>query len=112
MSSTFKSIVELTNSREMLISVHGYEELEKDDLSTDEVIRGLSEGFVIEDYPDYHKGPAILVLQKDSNGLPIHVVWGIPRGCSSPAVLVTAYRPDSNRWSSDFRRRLSNEEKT
>lgn len=25
---------------------------------------------------------------------PNHVVWGIPIGKSSPAVIVTAYRPD------------------
>jgi hypothetical protein len=36
---------------------------------------------------------------------PIHVVWGIPRDATSPAVLVTAYRPDPERWSDDFRRR-------
>jgi hypothetical protein len=30
---------------------------------------------------------------------------GIPKGSSSPAVLVTAYRPDPERWMDDFRRR-------
>ena len=36
---------------------------------------------------------------------PIHVVWGIPWGQISPAVLVTAYRPDPARWTEDFLRR-------
>jgi len=54
---------------------------------------------------EYPKGPSALVLQSDRGGRPIHVVWGIPRGESSPAVLVTAYRPDPDRWTDDFQRR-------
>jgi len=34
------------------------------------------------------------------------VVWGIPKGAFSPAVLVTAYRPDADLWTADFLRRI------
>jgi len=70
-----------------------------------EVVAGVSEATVIEDYPSYSKGPCVLLLQKDTNGKPIHVVWGIPRGSESPAVIVTAYRPDPSLWSEGFTRR-------
>jgi len=31
--------------------------------------------------------------------------WGIPKGTFSPAILITAYRPDSNVWEDDYLRR-------
>ncbi|ADJ29702.1 hypothetical protein [Nitrosococcus watsonii] len=35
----------------------------------------------------------------------IYVVWRIPRGYDKPVVLVTAYRPDPERWNKAFTKR-------
>ena len=70
-----------------------------------QTFEGLLEAVLIEEYPDYPKGPCALVLQHDREGSVIHVVWGIPRGATSPGVLVTAYRPDPSSWSDDFMRK-------
>lgn len=105
MSKTFEIVLQLVRQNKILISDHGYDELAADDIFINDIIQGMKNGIVVEDYPNFPKGACVLVLQEDSDGNPIHVVWGIPKGGSSPAVIVTAYRPDLRKWSADFRRR-------
>jgi hypothetical protein len=104
-SDTFARVKRLVADGSVRISEHGYDELVADDILTRDIIESVGDGRVVEDYPDYPKGPCVLVLQTDRTGNPIHVVWGIPKGHPDPAVLVTAYRPDSDRWQDGFMRR-------
>lgn len=105
MSDLFNKIHGLIKAGEVLISEHGYDELIKDNLSIRELLDGEVNGAVVEEYPDYPKGPCILLLQQDRSGNPVHVVWGIPKEPCKPVVLVTAYRPDPERWDENFLRR-------
>ena len=107
MSDTLRDIVRLISEGQVRISAHGYDELAADNIFVREVIASAETAVLVEDYPEYHKGSAVLVLQFDHAGNPIHIVWGIPKGKTSPAVLVTAYRPVPARWSGDFLRRKS-----
>jgi len=105
MSEIWDNIASLIENRDILISEHGYDEIAADGLTVREIVAGSAESIVLEEYPDYSKGPRVLTMIKDHDGNPIHAVWGIPRGSTSPAVLVTAYRPDPKRWSDGFKRR-------
>ncbi len=105
--STLKKIINLCINQNIRISEHGYNELANDDLTAREVVSGVLDAVLIEDYPDYKKGASVLVLQKDKEDKPIHVVWGIPKGYKNPAVLITAYRPDPELWNDSFMERNS-----
>ena len=105
MSSTLRQICKLVNTGEFRISDHGYDELAEDGILVGEVIASLASAQVVEDYPNYPKGPCVLVLQTGDDQQAIHAVWGLPRGQDSPAVLVTAYKPDPKKWTDDFKRR-------
>lgn len=105
MSDIFKKVLELIERGEIKISNHGYDELAEDGILVKDVMASVEDGKGVEDYSDYSKGPCVLVLQKDREGNPIHVVWGIPKNAFSPAVLVTAYKPDPLIWSADFMER-------
>ena len=63
----------------------------------------IMRGEVIEDYPTDPRGHSCLLLGFADDAQPIHVV------CSPKdeyLAVITAYRPDVEQWSPDFRRRL------
>ena len=105
MSTFLEKVRALTLAGDVRISEHGYDELSEDGLSAREVLGGVPEAILVEEYPDFPKGPCALFLQKDRMEAPVHVVWGIPKGHDKPVVLVTAYRPDPVRWDEAFTRR-------
>ena len=70
----------LVQRAEVRISDHGYDEMSDENILAKEVLAGVFEGIVVEDYPSYGKGPCVLVLQKDLNQQPIHVVLGNSEG--------------------------------
>lgn len=64
-------ILDLIARREVLISDHGYDEMAADGILIKEVYEGVREGIAVEEYPTYHKGPCVLVLQRDHDGKPV-----------------------------------------
>ena len=106
MSQTLQLIQQLVARGEVRISEHGYDELSVDNISVRDILSGVPDAVLVEDYPEYFKGPCVLVLQRNPSGTPVHVVWGIPKGATTPAVVVTAYRPQTDKWSEDLKTRL------
>ena len=107
MTDTSQQVVDLVAKGEVRVSEHGYDELAADGILLRDLVASVASAELVEDYPAFAKGPCVLVLQRDRNGDPVHVLWGIPRGEDGPAVLVTAYRPDPKRWDAAMKRRLT-----
>jgi hypothetical protein len=105
MSELLRRIQTLVLSGDVRVSDHGYEELRKDAILVKDAMIGISTAVLVESYPDRFRGPALLTLQQDGNGRPIHVIWALPRNERRPAVLVTAYRPDPALWDDDLKER-------
>jgi hypothetical protein len=105
MSETLRRVQMLVLRGEVEVSRHGLQELAADAILLEDAVAGVRNAEAVEDYPDFHKGPSVLALQRDRFGRPLHVLWGMARGTTTPAVLVTTYRPDPRQWSDDFMRR-------
>jgi hypothetical protein len=105
MSDTLIRVERLVHAGDYALSAHGLEELLADDILFADVLASLTSAEVVEDYPDHARGPCVLALQHDAVGQPLHILWGIPKNRPNFAVLVTAYRPDSQKWTNDFRER-------
>lgn len=105
MSDAFDTIRALIAEGNVRISEHGYDELVDDGLLARELVEGVEAAEVIEDYPNYPKGPCVLVLQRTKDGRLVHAVWGLPSGHTNQAVLITAYVPDTEKWEPGFKRR-------
>ena len=104
-AATFDQIKQLVIDDKIRVSQHAFRRMVSHSIVSDDLVASIASAMVIEDYPTYHIGPAVLVLQSDANGAPLHAVWGLEINTVEPAVLVTTYRPDPARWSDDFRTR-------
>lgn len=79
MSDTLRRVLELIEHSDVRVSAHGYDELAQDGILVQDAISGAEAAVVVEEYPEYHKGPCVLALQHDSKRRPFHVLWGNPQ---------------------------------
>lgn len=104
MPDTFAKILAAVQADDWQVSTHALQRLAKRAILGSELADTIGTGEVVEEYPNYHAGPCVLVLQHDHQS-PVHVLWGLATGTSAPAVIVTAYRPDPKHWEADNRTR-------
>lgn len=74
MSDTLELVKALVNSGHVRISEHGYDELAEDGLFARELLSSVTEAELLEDYPEFAKGPCVLLLQLDAAGNRVHAI--------------------------------------
>ena len=107
MDQFLEKITQLASAGKLIVSTHADEEMANDEIDIDDVLDGLANAIVVESYPDYHKGPCLLALIRTRDGAAIHALLGTSTANPDIAVIITAYRPATDRWNGDFTKRLT-----
>ena len=105
MSDDLLEQVKRSAQKRILFLPHTIQQMSRPEriISTKEVEIVVTTGELIEDYPDDMRSHSCLLLGYGNEQRVIHVV------CSPKEdylAIITAYLPNQNQWSSDFKRRL------
>ncbi len=101
----FIDTIRRSASKRVLFLPHAVRQMSRPDrmITTVDVRTVLFEGQVIENYPEDNRGHSALLLGRGAGGRAIHVV------CSPKddyLAVITAYLPEPDVWSADFRARV------
>lgn len=104
MNQDFLNLVRKKAEEKLLFLPHAVRQMIHPDrmISTSEVRKAISEGEIIEDYPEDARGHSCLIMGYGDADRAIHVV------CSPKdvyLVIITAYIPDKKQWADDFKSR-------
>ena len=91
------------NCSSILFTRHAVQRMFERKLSRDGVKSIVLEGEIIQSYPNDKPFPSYLILGYHNRNA-LHVVVGKNEE-SSECIVVTVYRPNTEKWSDDFKRR-------
>nr|WP_308625056.1 DUF4258 domain-containing protein [uncultured Eisenbergiella sp.] len=87
------------------LTMHAAKRLEQRDISIEDVMNCIIQREIIEQYPTDYPFPSCLILGTSVSGKFLHAVIGSNQ---SQLWIITAYYPDINKWSEDFKARKEN----
>lgn len=87
------------------LTMHAAKRLEQRGILLDDVMNCIMHGEIIEQYPTDYPYPSCLILGTSVSDKSLHAVIGSNQ---SLLWIVTAYYPDRNKWSEDYRVRKEN----
>ena len=91
----------------VLISEHAALRFRQRNIKIKDIRNAINFGEIIEQYPQDYPYPSCLILGKAINNQYLHIVVS-DEGTSSR--IITAYYPDKNKWSADFKIRKDSEQ--
>ena len=84
------------------LTLHAQQEMAEEQISLNEVLEAISEGHVLEDYPDHRRGACCLLNGLTQMERAVHVV------CTTAhptLIIITVYEPGLPKWFTPTRRR-------
>ena len=90
-------IINAIQAERINITQHARKEAKDDNLMLDKIFFSTQHGEIIENYPTDKPYPSCLISGKTQEGKPVHSVWAYATD-SQIGILITVYRPDSERW--------------
>ncbi|MCP5049313.1 MAG: DUF4258 domain-containing protein [bacterium] len=85
------------------VTIHADQEMVEEDISYDSMVEALSQGMLIENYPEHLRGSCGLVCGHDSSGRFLHVC------CTTSlefAIIITVYEPQPPKWVTPYKREV------
>lgn len=86
------------------VTQHAQQEMTEEPISLDEVLEAVSQGIVLENYPQHRRGACCLIYGRTRAGRAVHVV------CTSAQptlIIITVYEPKLPKWLTPTQRRPS-----
>ena len=100
--SDLSALREATRDRRVLWHLHSLERMLERGISRTEVLQAVSDGEVVEEYPEDRPFPSYLFMNVDQQ--PLHVV-----AATDPSAqvchIITVYRPDTEHFGDDLKTR-------
>jgi hypothetical protein len=96
---TIEDIAHYCEQRALRWTHHIMERLFQRNITTSDVLNVLTQGKIIEHYPNDYPFPSCLAAGTTLSGDHLHVVCGTN---GSELWLITAYHPDPAEWADDF----------
>ena len=87
---------------DLRVTQHAQQEMIEEQISLDDVLEAISQGIVLEDYPQHRRGACCLVYGRTRAGQAVHVV------CTSAQptlIIITVYEPKLPKWITPRQRR-------
>lgn len=96
-----RKIKDQVRDRQVKFTIHAHREMHEDSVSSRELFNMLTNCTILENYPEYRRGPCCLVGGKSDIGRHLHAV------CTTTLpdlVIITVYEPTSPKWETPFKR--------
>lgn len=94
-------IREQAQARLVKFTLHAHQEMRNDRVIVPELLSMLANCHILENYPEYDRGPCCLVGGKGHNGRDLHAV------CTTSLpelVIITVYEPTKPYWETPYQR--------